>query len=1125
MKLTSLLIFIFSSTLLAGTSYSQNTIVSLDLKNVSMQTVFHEIEKQSDYSFFYNSEQIDLNKKIDIQASDTKISDILNNLFSNSDIAYKVIDKHIVLISMKAYNDQLIADKTAQQNKVTGVVTDEITGEPLIGVSVSVEGSGTGTITDAEGKFSIEVPDQNSVLVFSYMGYLSRKLAVGTQNNLEVKLQTDVKRLEEVVVIGYGSQKKKDITSAIATVNTSDISSRPIVSVAEALMSKAPGVQVVAPSGKPGNDLSIRVRGIGSPNGNEPLYVIDGVLATDTKSLDPNNIASISVLKDASAAGIYGAAGSTNGVVLITTKQGIKGKKTVDVDVYSGWQEITKKIDVLNTPQWKSLITEIFGTTPVLPAGYSYDTNNDWQNLVYRKAKMTGVNLGFSGGGDNGTYYFGLGYLNQDGIVVNNNFTRYSLKLNLDQNMNKWLNVGTHLNYNRTNSKDVSDNTSVESGGVVLGALTTPPWIPVKITLNDSNVYDPNGYSVYGYNPLKSGDNPLSSIYRSSNLTVDNILLGDVYAEIKLPLDFKYRTQFGGNVESSNYDYFLDPFNNLYGRSKKGIGTNSTFEKLRWSWDNTLTWSKIITDHSFNIVLGSSAVDEKISQGSQSAQNFATNIIPTLNAGTDNKTVYSAKYEWTTYSYFARLLYSFKDKYLLTGTLRNDNSSRVGSNFRGRTFPAASVGWRVSQEEFMKDVKVIQNLKLRFGYGTSGNLPPYTNLYPSVTPLSQSNSSYVFGSTVVSGVTPGSQVGNPDLKWESAKQTNVGFDVSFWKEKITLSVDYYHKKVTDMIFPNTLSQSFGNTITVLNLPGYDMNKGLEVNVDASFVRTKDFEWSSNFNISFNKNYIGGLDSAFTKPTGAVYIGGSTAPLYTSVIKNGYSLGTFWGYVDEGVDPATGNIKFSPNMTDLGSALPKFSFGFSNEFRFKNISLSVLLDGISGNKVYNATRMEIEAMNGYNNQSTAVLNRWQKSGDITDVPRALDNALGNAANASTNNQVSSRFVEDGSFLRIRNLTLAYMVNTKAMHKYLPISGLKVYVSVQNLATFTKYKGYYPEVNASGGGSNNNLYYSGVASTTGQGSYNNPYNASANSTPSPISLGIDDGTYPQARIFTFGLNVQL
>jgi len=1108
MKLMSLLILIGSTTLFANTSYSQNTLVSLNLKNVSMKAVFQEIEKQSEYSFFYNRDQIDLSKKIDIQASDTKISDVLNNLFSNSDIAYKVIDKHIVLISMKAYNDLLNTTQTAQQNKISGVVTDDITGEPLVGVSVAIEGSGQGTITDMEGKFSIEVPDQNSVFVFSYLGYISQRIIAGTQTNLTVKLLTDIKKLEEVIVIGYGSQRKKDITSAISTVSTEDINSRPIVSAAEVLMSKAPGVQVLSPSGKPGSDLSIRVRGVGSPNGNEPLYVIDGVLANDTKSLDPNNIASISVLKDASAAGIYGAAGSTNGVVLITTKQGTKGKKVVDLDVYSGWQEITKKIKVLNTPQWESLVTDIFGTTPALPAGYSYDTNNDWQDMVYRKAKMTGVNLGFSGGTDNGRYYFGLGYLNQDGIVINNNFTRYSLKLNLEQNMNKWLNVGTHLNYNRTNTKDVTDNTSVESGGVVLGALTTPPWIPVKITLNDSNVYDPNGYSVYGYNPLKSGDNPLSAVYRSSNSTVANILLGDVYAEINLPFDFKYRTQFGSNVESSVYDFFLDPFNNLYGRSKKGIGKNEIFEKFRWSWDNTLTWTKIISDHSFNIVIGSSSVDEKISQSKQYAENFATNIISTLNAGTDNKSVSSVNYEWTTYSYFARLLYSFKDKYLLTGTLRNDNSSRVGSNFRGRTFPAMSVGWRVSQEEFMKDVKVLQNLKLRFGYGTSGNLPPYTNLYPSVTPLSQSNSSYVFGSTVVAGVTPGDQVGNPNLKWESAQQTNVGFDISFWKERITLSADYYHKKVTDMIFPNTLSKSFGNTITVLNLPGYDMNKGLEFNIDATFVRAKDFEWNTNFNISFNKNYIGGLDSAFTKPTGAINIGGSTAPLYTSVIKNGYSLGTFWGYIDEGVDPATGNIKFSPNMTDLGSALPKFSFGFSNEFRYKNISLAILMDGVSGNKVYNATRMEIESMNGYNNQSTVVLGRWQKQGDITDVPRALDNAVGNAANASTNNQVSSRFIEDGSFLRIRNLTLAYTVNTKAIYKYVPLSGLKVYMSVQNLATFTKYKGYYPEVNSNG-----------------QGTDNNPNKASANNAPSPISLGIDAGTYPQARIFTFGINVQL
>lgn len=984
------------------------------------------------------------------------------------------------------------------QTKVSGTIKDD-QGATLPGVTVSVKGTTNAVTTDVNGKYSITAPG-NGTLVFSFIGFDIQEQPINNRAEINTSLTSSNKQLSEVVVVGYGTQKKSDITSAISTVSVKDLKNRPVVNPQEALIGKAPGVQVSIPSGEPGNDLSIRIRGVGSPNGGEPLYVVDGVQTNDIKTLDPNSIESISILKDASSTGIYGAAGSTNGVVMITTKHGVKGKSRLTADFYTGTQQISKKLPVLNNQQWLALETEIFGTAPTIPSFYNLTTtNNNWQDLIYHNGTQTSANVGLSGGSETGTYYFGVGYLGQNGIMVGSNFDRYSAKMSIDQSATPWLSIGGNLNFNRSNQRTVPQNASSANGGAVISALVTPEYVPVRMPDSSPNP------GVYGYSTFFSGDNPLSDIYNNTNNTIANNLLGDVHAEIKLPFGIKYRSQFNVTMENSNYEYFLDPFNNLYGITLQGQGRQNYNETFRWAWDNTLTYDKKFGLHSLNLVVGTSALDEKIFLSSQSGVGFASSAIHTLNAASSQFAIGTSRYEWSNNSYFGRAMYNYNDKYLLTATLRADGSSRVGVNNKWGTFPAVSAGWRVSNEDFMKDINWIQNLKIRAGWGETGNLPPYSVLYPSYFPLNSNSYAYSSG-TGLPGVTPGSVDPNPDLKWESAKQTNIGFDASFLNQRITLSADYYYKKVTNMIFTQQLPLTTGGHQTAVNLPGYDINKGFEFNIDATAVKQKDFTWDMNVNMSFNNNKITGLDTAITYQTGGINIGGSKAPIYTGVIKNGYPLGTFWGYVAKGVDPQTGNMIYSTNQTNLGNALPKFTYGVAQNFRYKAFSLQLLFDGVYGNKIYDATRMETEALSGYANESTAVLSRWEKPGDVTSIPTAINNGTTNGGAANLlQSQISSNYIESGSFFRLRNATLGYNFDPQLL-KHIGVSSLRLYVTGQNLFIITKYKGYSPDVNSFGNGVNNK-----------------PVNA-GDGTAQLMALGIDDGAYPAAKTYTIGVNVQ-
>jgi TonB-linked SusC/RagA family outer membrane protein len=1091
MKLTAFLIM--ATFLLVGArGYSQK--VSLSLSNASLGKVFREITRQTGYSFLYTDEVLNGIPKVDIKVKNVPLEMALDQCFKDQPLTYSIVE-HTVVIKRK--QESLSPPGTP----VHGRVTDS-TGTPMAGVSVTIPGETKGVQTNADGQFTINVPER-ATLHFSFVGYDGMDVPVENKTTINVTLQLSTTSLNDMVLIGYGAQRRKDITSAISTVNVSDVSERPIVSAAEVLAGKTPGTQILQPSGKPGSDFTVFVRGIASLTGNtQPLYVIDGVVSYDTHTLDPNTIQSISILKDASAAGIYGAAGSTNGVVLITTKKGMKGKTRVDVNAYTGIQQITKKIKLLNSDQLATLLTEEQVNSGnagyTIPDSLVTANNNNWQDLVYRKAPISGINAGFSGGSDKGTWYFGVGYLDQDGIAVTCGYRRYSIILNLEQQMNNWLSVGTHVSYNRTGYNDVYDNARAQDdgglyGGFVLSALNTPPF---------SSVYNTNGDGTYGFSAFSQGlPNPLGDIYGVNNYTIGNNLLGDGHIVIRLPLGLSFRSQLGATLENSYQTVYLDPRLTEGALQLGGEGSYNTAESFRYIWDNTLTFDKKFDKNSIDVIIGSSASKQTDHTSAQSGYGFPSYAVHVLSAAstyTVNNTYADA---WTLESYFGRVNYSYDGKYLLSASIRRDGSSRLGISNQWANFPAFSGGWRASDEAFLRDVTLISDLKLRVGWGATGNLP--ADLYPSFSQLSGGNNYAFDGSTISSGTAPSSQAGNPDLLWEETKQFNTGLDIAVLNSRISLSADYYIKRTHDLILSVNEPQTTGVSTKELNLPGYVQNKGFEFILSGEIIKSNHgLNWTSALNMSFNRNVV--ELPAGTSPILTGYIadiGGDAG-----IVKGGLPLGSFWGYVDEGVNRQTGNINFKDlnhdgvidpdnDRTFIGSALPKFTFGFSNQLGFRRFEFSLLVDGVYGNKIFDATRMETEDMTDMVNQTTEVLRRWEKPGDITNVPRAF---YGSAAppNSVPNYSISSRWVENGSFLRFRQMTLAYNFD-KSWVSRAGLAGVRLFATLQNMFIITAYKGYSPELN--------------VTTSTG--------------TNLATQEGFDHGTYPQAKSVTVGLNVSL
>lgn len=958
------------------------------------------------------------------------------------------------------------------QTIISGKVTDN-NNLPLMGVSVILQGSSIGTTTDFDGKYSLsDNIDENAILSFSYIGFEQQEIVIGNRSTINVQLIEETDYLDEVVVVGYGSQLKKDITGAVATIDSESFESRPNIQVGSLLQGQSSGVQVLSSSGKPSAGFSVRVRGTNSINASsEPLYVVDGVPTNDTRSINPSDIDAITVLKDASSAAIYGAQGA-NGVVLITTKRGTTSKPTVSIDTYTGFSQAWNTLPVLNGEQYRDLMTEM-GQNP--RAGWDfYTARTDWQNEIFQNGFSSNYQASVSGKSASTNYFVSAGYLSQEGAVRSSELQRTNFKINLEQDINDWLKVGSRLAYTVYRDVDVNDNNSINQGGVLLGALSTPPII---------GVYNADG--TFTSNPFQNWENPLASTDGLDREFNDQRFLGNVYLEAIFLDGFKYRFNYGIDNNNGVYDSFLDPFKTGYGVAIGGEAIHSTSKKSYYIVENTLSYSKVFNKHNVEALVGSVAQKFRYEGSDITTRNFASDAITTPSGGAEIMSASAWKSERSNASFLSRINYSYADKYLITANFRADGSSVFGPDQRWGYFPSFSLGWRVSNEKFFGENTFVNDLKIRAGWGVVGNdnIDAYSYFGRVGT-----GANYPIGGAAQPGTYPAS-IENLELKWEEAEQTNIGIDVSLFNNRVSLTADAYIKKTKDLLLNAPLPTSTGFDSATRNI-GEIENKGLEFALNTSNIETENLSWNTGFNISFNRNEV--VDLVGQELLQGGITGGRGEP---SLVREGEPLGTLYGYVFGGVDPATGDAyyidvngesTFAPKPEDrtiIGDANPDFYYGLTNSINYKGFGLFVFLQGTQGNDMLNVTRIETEGMIDPKNQSFAVVNRWRQPGDITNIPRA-------SWSNSDNSRVSTRFIEDGSYLRFKTITLSYDLSQNILDK-LGITSLKIYGTGENIFTITNYSGFDPEVNAYGG--------------------------------SNTIQGIDFGTYPQTRNLILGINV--
>ncbi|MBC6612494.1 TonB-dependent receptor [Hymenobacter sp. BT507] len=1103
-------------TQLLAANYSNQRTASR-AETVALKDLLGRWEKEYNVTIFYESDLV-RNKRVPAQADGATLDAKMAEVLPQAALTFKKLraDYYLVVENSNTVSTAKTANVSVADVTVSGRVT-QANGEGLPGVTVVVKGTANGASTDVEGRFSLTVPE-GSTLVFSYVGYVRQEVPVaGATTALNVTLVEDTKALGEVVVVGYGTLARQELTTAVSSVGAQQIERQKVAGFDQALQGQAPGVQVTAPTGAPGAGINVRIRGNSSLNSsNSPLYVIDGVPVLPTydrelsvgnqkpnplNAINPADIESIDVLKDGAAAAIYGVRAS-NGVVVITTKRGRSGKPQVGFNAYYGVQSLRKKLDVLNSRQFAEYYNESQANAgaaigyPDLNNLPPYDT--DWQDEVYRTAAIQNYQLNVSGGTDKTHYYVGGGYFKQDGIILNSGFDRFNFKLNFDQKAGEKFRVGTNLNLSRTNTNgSVRSELGLGNSGTVLGTLAQIPTIPVR---------DANG--TYGLNPFSLSDNPVGNLLESSNKSLSYQVIGNVFGEYNILKNLQVRSSIGIDFRTQLENEFITrnyPGTSRADASTRGSGRTGTTLQNIWLWENTVTYNPNIGDkHSLQLLVGQSVQASNRFASNASVRGYASNAVPYLSAGTERLGTSSYEEEWGLTSLFARAIYSYEDRYLATVSLRQDGTSRFDEHYG--YFPAVALGWRISKENFFPQNSKVSDLKLRGSFGSNGNQDlSYTY---------QRFSSYVVGAnytgnsgTVQGGIRP-DRIGNRSLKWETSNQYDLGLDLGMFNDRLTLTADAYLKRSKDLLLSVPLAPSTGaQVLDIIQNVGSVENKGLEFALNTANVQGQNggFTWSTNLNVSLNRNKILDLGTLANDEGDLV---DRTIIYDYSISQKGKPLGSFYGFKTQGIfqtqdeissaptqpnNPQPGDIRFvdvngdgvinNDDRTIIGNPNPKAIAGVTNTFSFKGLDLSVFFQGSFGNDIYNANRQALESLTGPVNQLTTVLDRWTPTNTNTSIPRAVYNDPNN------NGRFSNRWIEDGSYVRLKNLTLGYTLPTSIINKA-RISSLRVYVSGQNLLTWTDYSGYDPEVSA------------------------DPF--------SSTGLGRDFGVYPQARTYTVGLN---
>jgi TonB-linked SusC/RagA family outer membrane protein len=983
----------------------------------------------------------------------------------------------------------------AQGQTVTGKVTDE-KGEGIPGASVTVKGTQVGTLTTAEGTYSLEAPGSGT-LVFSFVGYLKEEIAISNRSSVNISLKTDTKALEEVVVVGYGTQRKVETTGSIASVKASDLVQTPVANIAQGLQARVAGVQINQNSGAPGGNISVRIRGTNSINGSsEPLYVIDGIQISNgggitdvspLSTINPNDIESVEVLKDASASAIYGAR-AANGVVLITTKRGKNGVTRVTFDSYYGTQKVNKTLDVLNASEFAQLENEVFKNT-YYPDPSSLGEGVNWQSYIFRKAPIQNHQLSINGGNEKTQLAMSLNYFDQEGTFIGSGFKRYSYRLNLDHRLSKSIKIGTSIlgSYSvndgiQTGGENIGDGGAVLSS--VLGAaIGAPPTL--KPYREDGSIF-PFGEQAGGQ--YREVVNPLNFAAALNKRDIKRTL-ANLYGEVNLSQGLTYRASFNIDQRGELYDGYSPRsiINKSDLNDNSGSASKANANYLALLHESILTYSTNLgKNHTFKATAVFGTQLEQSNSNAINASGFPNDA--TQNEAVQlalTRTVSSGRSSQRLDSYMARVNYGFKDKFFLDLTARADGSSKFGANHKYGIFPAVSAAYRLIEEPFMKDLSWLSDLKLRGSFGITGNAGGISP-YQSLSTAAATGSDYMLNHTYTTGINP-TGIANPDLRWERSVQSNIGLDISLLNNRVSVIADVYRKKTDDLLYVKTLPLSAGYGSITGNYASLE-NKGLELAVNARILNGA-LKWDVSANATINRNKVLDLDGGVTNER--------FVTTYT-VLKVGQPLGMFKTYVFDGVnqtgdailpgyDGRLGGHKIKDVTGDglisaadqviVGNPNPKFIYGFSTNLAYKGFDLGVFISGSQGNDIYNASRLSFENPLGQRNLLKGVVDRWSPTNPSNQY---VSGAQGGRL------PISNYVVEDGSYMRCKNLTLGY-----TLPKIKWVQGIRLYVSANNLFTITDYSGYDPEVNT----------YAG----------------------SNTVIGVDNFVYPQSRSFLGGIQV--
>lgn len=1082
--------------------------LTLNIENADIRRVLVEIEYKAGVKFVYSPNHIGVDRKVTIVAQNKKLSEILTMALAPLNISYKVIGGQIMLQNKTETKSSVIkvvepAIINNPDKRVNGKVVDE-KGDGLPGVTIYVKGTSIGVATDLEGQFTINVPDDKNVLVFTFVGYIAQEVEIGSRTQVNVTLKTDEQLLSEVIVVGYGSMSRKNLTSAISSIRSENFADRPIFDVAQAMQGNASGVNVIQPSGKPGAVMEVRIRGANSINsGTNPLYVIDGIQTYDISGVNPDDIIDINILKDATSTAIYGVNGSA-GVVVITTKRGKSGAKdNVSFNAYWGISKAVKTIDILNLDQYKELMGEIRPSyLDVINAPKYQGIMTDWRDEIFRTGLDQNYNLSYTTHIKKLNLLSSVGYQSIKGIMEPAQFNRLSARINADAQLTRWLKFNTSLSYFNTYLGNTSDNVSSARGGVLLSMFTTPPMLPVYAEglkeRDPSRDGEKDGQ--FALNPFQaSWENPVAFASAQDETRV-NRFMGSLGLEVLLAKNLTWKPNITYDYTSSIQDRFTDRYRTAYGRlaatqgAPTGAGAalsnpNSTtldtrvsalrseIVKPNYNFENTLNYTFKKGKNDFSTLLGNAVQEFRFNRHGYAGNGFPVELRKFDYDLAETKAESQQKSVIRYLSVFGRVNYTLNDKYILSGVFRTSGASQLAKGNKWGISPGLSGAWLISEEEFLKNSKVINELKIRGGWGRTGNvsgIPPYSS-------YSISRPDRILPEPISYSI---SQFENSELTWETTDDANIALDVTAFNSRINFAVDFYQRKTRNLLL--NMYFPFNATVPYLVNAGNLTNKGVEFTINTFNVQNTNFNWNSSLNVSVNRNNVDAIK--YVKAFNLGFFERTTE--YAARLTPGQPIGSFFGYKVDKVDPETGKLLFQDTNGDgkvdagdrtfIGNPHPDFTFGFTNNISYKNFYANMLISGSVGNEVLNATRLDLESMIDFRNQSSNVLRRWKNPGDITDVPRVND--LESVV-------VSDRLVENGSFVRLKALTLGY--NFKNLFS---LSKVNLYITGQNLLTFTRYSGFDPEVNA----------YSGSTNPT---------------------FGIDYGTYPQVRTFTIGLKAGL